>query len=140
MRTVALLFAATLTALAPNAATTAQAILENRCASCHGAAQMSGLDLRQRDTILKGGKRGPALVPGKPDDSLLYRAVARHGDLQMPPGKQALPPGEVARLRAWIEAGAPWESTTTTSSSTWWDFRKLSPSHKRTSTPLSPPS
>ena len=50
---------------------------------------MSGLDLRQRESILKGGKRGPAIVPGKPADSLLYKAVMREGDLQMPPGKKA---------------------------------------------------
>src|SRR5438034_9407222 len=112
MRSVALLF---LTCLIAAAQPSAQSILENRCASCHGAAQMSGLDLRQRDAILKGGKRGPALVPGKPDDSLLYRAVTRQGELQMPPGKQALPPDEVARLRAWIEAGAPWQASTVSS-------------------------
>jgi len=79
----------------------------------------------QRDTILKGGKRGPAIVPGKPDESLLYRAVMRQGDLQMPPGKQALASGDVARLRSWIEAGAPWASTAPTTESSWWAFRKL---------------
>jgi hypothetical protein len=65
----------------------ARGILESKCAACHGAAQMSGLDLRERDTILKGGKRGPAIVPGKADESLLYKAVRRDGELQMPPGK-----------------------------------------------------
>ena len=48
---------------------------------------MSDLDLRQPETILKGGKRGPAIVPGKAEQSLLYKAVAHTGDLQMPPGK-----------------------------------------------------
>src|SRR6266542_4771539 len=123
MRSVALLFGCALASFGQPGATSALAIFENHCLSCHGAAQMSGLDLRQRDTVLKGGKRGPAVVPGKPDDSLLYRAVARQGDLQMPPGKQALPPDEVARRRAWIEAGAPWQSST--ASSTWWAFQKL---------------
>src|SRR5258708_3381845 len=120
MRSVALLFGSVLLASGQDGA---QAIFENHCVSCHGTAPMSGLDLRQRDTILKGGKRGPALVPGKPDDSLLYHAVTRQGNLQMPPGKQALPPDEVARLRSWIEAGAPWQSST--ASSTWWAFQKL---------------
>ena len=67
--------------------TAARAILEKNCSGCHGAAQMSGLDLRQRDSILKGGKRGPAIVPGNAEGSLLYQAVAGKGDLKMPPGK-----------------------------------------------------
>ncbi len=50
-----------------------QAILAENCLSCHGAAQMSGLDLRQQDTLLKGGSRGPALVPGRAEESLLYQ-------------------------------------------------------------------
>src|SRR6266542_390682 len=114
MRFVALLFGCALASFGQPGATSALAIFENHCLSCHGAAQMSGLDLRQRDTVLKGGKRGPAVVPGKPDDSLLYRAVTRRGDLQMPPGKQGLAAGDVARLKVWIEAGAPWEASAAT--------------------------
>jgi Planctomycete cytochrome C len=99
MRSVALLFSSVLLASGQNGSPPAQAIFENHCVSCHGTAPMSGLDLRQRDTILRGGKRGPAVVPGKPEESLLYRAVMRQGDLQMPPGKQKLPPEDIARLR-----------------------------------------
>src|SRR5690348_1278204 len=68
----------------------ARTILSANCESCHGLARMSDLDLRGIDTILKGGKRGPALVPGKSSESLLYRAVAQTGDLKMPPGKPPL--------------------------------------------------
>ena len=75
----------------------ARAVLEAKCAACHGPARMSGLDLRERDTILKGGKRGPAIVPGKADESLLYKAVRREGELQMPPGKAALSRGRSER-------------------------------------------
>jgi mono/diheme cytochrome c family protein len=128
MRSVALLFAGAIaipvfsqTGVAP-----AQAILEKHCVSCHGAARMSGLDLRERDTILKGGKRGPAIVPGKPDESTLLRAVMRQGELQMPPGKLGLAADEVATLRKWIEAGAPWNASAGASESAWWAFRKLS--------------
>src|SRR5947208_17177593 len=93
MRSVALLLGS---ALLVSGQDGAQTIFENHCVSCHGTAPMSGLDLRQRDTILEGGKRGPAVVPGKPDESLLYRAVMRQGDLQMPPGKQKLSPEDSA--------------------------------------------
>src|ERR1041384_6865680 len=78
----------------------ARAILENRCVACHGQAQTSGLDVRQREPILKGGKRGPALVPGKAEESLLYKAVARIGDLQTLPAKP-LTADEVEAIRAW---------------------------------------
>ena len=128
MRSVALLFVCVLTgnAFGQSGSAPAQAILEKNCLSCHGASRMSGLDLRERDAILKGGKRGPAVVPGKPEESLLYRAVLRREDLQMPPGKQGLAAADVATLRAWIEAGAPWNSSAPNSDSSWWAFRKLS--------------
>ena len=70
------------------------------------------LDLRESSTTLKGGERGPAIVPGKADESLLYKAVKRDGELQMPPGKTALTAAEVATLRDWINAGARFERGT----------------------------
>ena len=51
------------------AQTTAMAVVEKNCIACHGTASMGGLDLRQRELALKGGGRGPALVPGKPQES-----------------------------------------------------------------------
>jgi hypothetical protein len=75
---ILLFFAVSLNVFANPAGEAARAILENRCAACHGQAQASGLDLRQRETILRGGKRGPAVVPGKPDESLLYKAIAHN--------------------------------------------------------------
>ena len=86
---------------------------------------MSDLDLRDRDTILKGGKRGPAIVPGKADESLLYKAVRREGELQMPPGKSALTAAEVNAIRDWINGGAKWASTPKNApAATWWSFKK----------------
>src|SRR6266702_2305753 len=62
-------------------------IFERRCAQCHGESSgLSGLKLTSRESILKGGSRGAALVPGKPDESLLYKAVAHTGEVSMPPG------------------------------------------------------
>jgi hypothetical protein len=110
-------------AQSPSIAKSAAAIFEAKCLNCHGAARMSDLDLRQPETILKGGKRGPAIVPGKAEQSLLYKAVKRDGDLQMPPGKVALTPSEVETLRAWINAGAKLESSPVSQPS-WWSFRK----------------
>lgn len=71
---------------------------------------MAGLDLRTREAILKGGTRGPALVPGDPSKSLLYQALLGKGALQMPPGGESkrLPPELIESIRRWIEGGAPW--------------------------------
>jgi mono/diheme cytochrome c family protein len=116
----------TIASAQPNSTETqAATILQGKCFVCHGAARMADLDLRDRTTILKGGKRGPAMVPGNAEASLLYKAVKREGDLQMPPGKKALTPAEVATLRDWINNGAKLESTSKAqSTSSWWSFRK----------------
>jgi hypothetical protein len=84
---------------------------------------MSDLDLREPETILKGGKRGPAIVPGKAEESLLYKAVKRDGELQMPPGKVGLSASEVGAIREWINAGARLDSSLGAQPS-WWSFRK----------------
>src|SRR5437867_2473860 len=51
-------------------------ILLLRCAVCHGARKQEGdLDLRSRAAMLRGGKSGPALVPGKPDESRMLKRI-----------------------------------------------------------------
>ena len=87
-------------------------ILLLRCAACHGRQkQEAGLDIRSRAALVKGGKSGPGLVPGKPDDSLIIKRI--HAG-EMPPKKQlaafSVKPVEaleLAKLRDWIAAGAP---------------------------------
>ncbi|HLJ17487.1 MAG TPA: PSD1 and planctomycete cytochrome C domain-containing protein [Bryobacteraceae bacterium] len=102
----------------------AQKILSENCYTCHGQAQTSGLDLRQIGTILKGGKRGPAVIPGKSAESLLYQAVERTGELKMPPGDKAISPQDIATLKEWIDAGAKWPAGGMAAESSWWAFRK----------------
>ena len=83
-------------------------VLFAQCLGCHGETrQTAGLRLDSREAMLKGGQRGPAIVPGKPDDSLLVRAIRHVGDVRMPPG-QRLKPEEIEAIAAWIAAGAPW--------------------------------
>src|SRR5262245_45945927 len=69
-------------------------ILKAHCFDCHGEGEkLKGkLDLRLRRLIVQGGRSGPALVPGKRDDSPLYQRVAAG---EMPPGKTKLSPAEV---------------------------------------------
>jgi hypothetical protein len=83
-------------------------LLIEKCQSCHGEKKArGGLRLTTRQAALDGGDSGPALVPGKPEQSRLVQAVEYHGDRKMPPtGK--LPAADVARLRRWVALGAPW--------------------------------
>ena len=87
-------------------------IFQARCVICHGSGdRKGGLDLRTVASRLKGGGSGPGLVPGKPEESLIYKRIVNG---QMPPDKLAkelaveLPTAaETEKIRAWIVAGAP---------------------------------
>src|SRR5882762_3756883 len=52
-------------------------VLAKNCFACHTNSQLGGLRVDSRDNLLKGGKSGPAVVPGKPDESLLIKAVSQ---------------------------------------------------------------
>jgi cytochrome c553 len=83
-------------------------VLVERCLECHGEdAQESELRLDSLAAILKGGMRGPAIVPGNAAESLLVRAIGHGETLQMPP-KKKLPAAQIADLAAWVKQGAPW--------------------------------
>jgi hypothetical protein len=86
-------------------------LLVEHCYQCHSAQseRLKGdLRLDSRAAMLKGGSTGPAIVPGKPDDSFLIKAVRHHDkDLQMPP-KSRLPDAAVGDLTEWVAIGAPW--------------------------------
>lgn len=88
----------------------AMRLLQANCLSCHNAEkQKGGLELGTRDAALKGGDTGPALVPGKPVDSLLLKVLASDADPHMPPKKQ-LATNQIDLVRRWIAAGAKWDA------------------------------
>ncbi|HLU49189.1 MAG TPA: DUF1549 domain-containing protein, partial [Planctomycetota bacterium] len=79
-------------------------LLRERCARCHGApVRKSRLDLTSPESILAGGRRGAAVVPGDPDSSLLVRFVAADAEKRMPPEGDPLSDEEIALLRRWVE-------------------------------------
>ena len=82
-------------------------ILANRCFGCHGPRQQqSGLRLDLRQSALRGGDYGAVIVPGNAAGSkLIQRLLGSDAGLQMPL-TGALPPDEIAILRAWIDSGA----------------------------------
>lgn len=81
-------------------------VLADNCLECHGAEKhKGGLRLDVRAAMLKGGDTGPAVVPGKPEESPLIEAIRYEGDVQMPP-KKKLKPEEIAALTDWVKRGA----------------------------------
>ena len=84
-------------------------LLAEKCYSCHGdKKQKGGLRLDSLEAILKGGESGPALVAGKPKESLIVEAINYEG-LEMPPNGK-LAPEKVDVLTRWVSFGAPWPS------------------------------
>jgi mono/diheme cytochrome c family protein len=108
-----------------DAATRAREILADRCVACHSPdPRKGGLDLTRRAPAILGGKNGPAVVPGKPDDSWLIERLEAG---EMPPGRP-LEAGEVAAFRAWIEAGATYEVEpllARRAGPDWWSLRPI---------------
>ncbi|MEW4569091.1 PSD1 and planctomycete cytochrome C domain-containing protein [Tautonia sp. JC769] len=85
-------------------------ILANRCYSCHsaGAERIRGdLVLDSRAGLLKGGGFGPAVVPGRPDESPLIEAVRYDDPLFRMPPDERLSDREIEVLETWVAAGAP---------------------------------
>jgi len=84
-------------------------ILTARCQSCHNQTlKLSGLSLESATDLKSGGLHGPVVVAGNPQQSRLYRRVARIEKPFMPMDGEALPEAEVALLKRWIEQGALW--------------------------------
>lgn len=97
-------------------------VLIEKCADCHtGEADAeSPLALQSRADLLKGGDFGPALVPGKPQASLLFQSIQRtHKELKMPPdAEDRLSAETLGHFKRWIEWGAPWPEEKTKSRTT----------------------
>jgi Planctomycete cytochrome C len=83
-------------------------ILTKRCLGCHNRELSNGnISFLDRDSLTKGGRRGPAIVPGKPEQSVVVNSLRHDGELQMPPGPK-LPAREIRILTDWIRRGAVW--------------------------------
>jgi hypothetical protein len=100
-------------------------ILANQCLECHDPdKKKGGLDLSRRAAALAGGESGAVIVPGRPEESLLIEKVSEG---EMPP-KRPLSKEQVAAVRAWVEAGAPYTSEPLTprrAGAEWWSLRPI---------------
>jgi WD40 repeat protein len=90
--------------------------LEEKCVGCHGSALAENrLNLETVERMLKGGKRGPALVAGKARESLLFKMAAHQVEPTMPPkdkpANKPLSADELGLLKRWIDEGAKDDAT-----------------------------
>lgn len=110
-------------------------VLKAHCFQCHGedGNKKGGLDLRLRRLMVAGGDSGPAIVPGKPQESVLVERI-RAGE--MPPGEDRhLSPRDIQVIEQWVAGGAPTaraepealgdEPIFTQEERNWWSFRPL---------------
>ena len=82
-------------------------VLAQNCFACHTNSKMGGLRLDSIDGLLKGGKSGPAVVPGQPEKSVLISAVNQTGDIKMPKNGH-LTDAQINDLTTWVKNGAVW--------------------------------
>jgi mono/diheme cytochrome c family protein len=110
-------------------------LLVKRCFECHGATKAGGgLSLQTAQGWRNGGDSGPAIIPGKPDDSLLIDAI-NYRSLEMPPADKGgkLSEEEIALLTNWVAMGAPdprdgrdiLGGMTREEAQQWWAFQPL---------------
>jgi len=87
-------------------------VLVKECYDCHSEERGKNkgeLTVDTRDGIRAGGDRGPAVVPGKPEESILINAIRQVGQLRMPPDSRGgiLPDDVIADFEKWVKEGAP---------------------------------
>ena len=87
-------------------------VLVAQCYECHSAeavthGKLKGtLTVDTRAGLLNGGDSGPAIVPGKPAESMLLKALRHDASVSAMPPKEKLPAAVIADFEAWIAAGA----------------------------------
>ncbi|HXJ73023.1 MAG TPA: DUF1549 domain-containing protein, partial [Candidatus Dormibacteraeota bacterium] len=114
-------------------------LLNEQCLPCHGGEKTKGgFNLATRESLLKGGDDGSAVIPFQAAASRLVRLIQHAEEPYMPEKKPALTPDQIARVISWINDGAPYErplvgepatardrSVVTAADRQWWSFRPL---------------
>ena len=108
-------------------------LLSERCLTCHNPSQPEGgLDLSTVKSATKGGDSGPAVVPGRPEESALLDRItpAADGTADMPKKGPPLAAAQVDLIRRWIAEGAAWPESLSIkepalASKSWWSFQPV---------------
>ncbi|HYG78081.1 MAG TPA: PSD1 and planctomycete cytochrome C domain-containing protein [Planctomycetota bacterium] len=110
-------------------------IFSEHCFSCHSLSagkDKGGLRMDSREALLAGGNTGPAIEPGKPEASLIVKAIRRTDpDLSMPPKKPPMPEGAIQDIERWIREGAAYPARLSAvkknPAETHWAFQPVKP-------------
>ncbi len=86
-------------------------ILQVACVRCHARGNdKGGFSIETRESLLRGGDTGPAVVPGQSSESFLIELVSGlEPDMVMPKKGSRLTGDQIGLLRAWIDQGAVWD-------------------------------
>jgi hypothetical protein len=85
-------------------------VLQAKCVKCHSGERIEGeFDMNTRESLVKGGSRGTAVVPGDHKKSLLYQLTAHQKEPHMPHERAKLPDADIAKIAEWIDLGAPYD-------------------------------
>jgi hypothetical protein len=93
---------------APSFTKDVKPFLAAHCVQCHnGRMAKAGYNFEGFDGLMKGGRKGPAVVAGEPDKSVIVRVLSGQGKKMPPPNYKNQPRAkDVTTLKAWISAGA----------------------------------
>ncbi len=84
-----------------------ESVIQSQCLACHsGGSKMGGLLMETHEGVMKGGKSGPSVIPGKSGESRLVLMMEGKMEPRMPFGAEPLPSEIIALFKAWIDAGA----------------------------------
>ncbi len=85
-------------------------ILQSKCVKCHSGERVEGeLDMNTREALLKGGSRGPSIVPNDHKKSLLWQLTAHQKEPHMPHERAKLSDSDIQKVAEWIDLGAPYD-------------------------------
>ncbi|MEZ0324692.1 MAG: c-type cytochrome domain-containing protein [Fimbriimonas sp.] len=86
-----------------------QPVMKERCLQCHnGPTGKNGVDFSSYESVMKGGKKGPIIKSGDPENSLLVQVIRGvPGHPKMPPQGDPLTEDQMKAVEDWIKAGAP---------------------------------
>ncbi|HEV3438510.1 MAG TPA: DUF1549 domain-containing protein, partial [Gemmata sp.] len=90
--------------------TSVRSIFQNKCVKCHSGDRVEGeLDMNTRETLLKGGSRGPSIVLNDHKKSLLWQMTTHQKEPHMPYERAKLPDADIQKIAEWIDLGAPYD-------------------------------